>query len=116
MLPTVLKQAEEARTRYKVETSLSDAITVVQLFLTHELGLVLQDEATLDRIDDDVRELLRARGPVGTADMVTVLASLVTSLLNSAATPDGSPQALFDSLIHNQVETTRRLQAMDKGH
>ncbi|MEU6620850.1 hypothetical protein ABZ926_08700 [Streptomyces litmocidini] len=71
----------------------ADSVAVVRVFLADRLGLFLQGEKAMDSIDDDVRKLIEVRGPVGTADMVTVLASQVASLLAANAGPDGDPEA-----------------------
>ncbi|MZF88292.1 hypothetical protein [Streptomyces sp. SID5643] len=113
-MPAVLKEAEKARTDYKVDLALGDGVAVVKIFLAERLGLSLEDEATLDRIDDAVRRLLQARGPERSADLVTVLASLITALLSTMAGPDGDPEALFDSLIRAQVNEARRLRDIEK--
>lgn len=113
-MPAVLKEAEKARTEYNVDLALGDGVAVVQLFLAERLSLLLQDEAAMDRIDDAVRQLLQARGPVGSADLVTVLASLVSTLLSTAAGPDGDPEALFDSLVRTQMERARALRTLDE--
>ncbi|MGW3380179.1 hypothetical protein ACWDCO_08380 [Streptomyces albogriseolus] len=41
------------------------------MFLADRLGLFLQGEEAMDRIDDAVRKLIEVRGRVGTADVVT---------------------------------------------
>lgn len=56
----------------------------------------------------------RLGGPVGTADVVTVLASQVASLLAANAGPDGDPEALFDTMIRAQVDMIRRRNAIEK--
>ncbi|WP_053698492.1 hypothetical protein [Streptomyces sp. NRRL F-5755] len=112
--PAVLEEAEKARADYKVDTALGDAVAVVRLFLAEQLGIALEDEATFDRIDEAVRQLLQARGPVGSADLVTVLVSLIAGALAKAAGPGGDPEALFDALIRTQVEAARLLRDIDK--
>ncbi|MER7045359.1 zinc finger domain-containing protein [Streptomyces jumonjinensis] len=114
-MPAVLKEAEKARTDYNVDLALGDGVAVVRIFLAERLGIALKDEATLDRIDDAVRQLLQARGPARSADLVTVLASLIATLLSTTAGPDGDPEALFDSLISAQVNEARRLRAIEKN-
>ncbi|WP_030694368.1 hypothetical protein [Streptomyces globisporus] len=81
--PLTLDQAHEK----------ADGVAVVRMFLADRLGLFLQGEEAMDRIDDAVRKLIEVRGPVGTADVVTVLASQVASLLAANARPDGDPEA-----------------------
>jgi hypothetical protein len=57
---------------------------------------------------------IEVRGPVGTADVVTVLASQVASLLAANAGPDGDPGALFDTMIRAQIDKARRMNAIEK--
>ncbi|MGA5566615.1 zinc finger domain-containing protein [Streptomyces platensis] len=80
-IPAVLKESEKARADYSVDTALADGVAVVRMFLADRLGLFLQSEEAMDRIADAVRKLIEVRGPVGTADVVTVLASQVASML-----------------------------------
>ncbi|MFJ9813529.1 hypothetical protein ACIRTB_35465 [Streptomyces sp. NPDC101158] len=68
-------------------------MAVVRMFLADLLGLLLQGEEAMDRIDAAVRKLIEVRGPVGTADVVTVLAGPVASLPAANAGPDGDPEA-----------------------
>ncbi|AQW56557.1 hypothetical protein SHXM_10020 [Streptomyces hygroscopicus] len=51
--------------------------------------------------------------PVGTADVVTVLAGQVASLLAANAGPDGDPEALFDTMIRAQIDMVRRMNAIE---
>jgi hypothetical protein len=113
-MPAALKEAEKASIDYNVDIPLGDAVAVVRFFLADRLGIALEDQATLDRVDDAVRQLLAARGPVGSADLVTVLASLIATLLSEIAGPNGDPEALFDSMIHAQLDRARTLRAIDK--
>ncbi|MFG2525758.1 hypothetical protein [Streptomyces sp. NPDC048527] len=94
-----------------MDTALADGVAVVRMFLADRLGLFLQGEEAMDRIDDAVRKLIEVRGPVGTADVVTVLASLVAALLSANAGPDGDPDALFEAVIRAQIDMVRRMNA-----
>lgn len=113
-IPAVLKESEKARADFNVDTALADGVAVVRMFLADRLGLFLQGEEAMDRIDDAVRKLIEVRGPVGTADVVTVLASQVASLLAASAGPDGDPEALFDTMIRAQIDMVRRMTAIEK--
>ncbi len=113
-IPAVLKESEKARADFNVDTALADGVAVVRMFLAERLGLLLQGEEAMDRIDDAVRKLIEVRGPVGTADVVTVLASQVASMLAATAGPDGDPEALFDTVIRAQVDTARTMQKIQK--
>ncbi|PJM98646.1 hypothetical protein CG740_35015 [Streptomyces sp. CB01201] len=113
-IPAVLKESVTARADFNVDTALADGVAVVRMFLADRLGLLLQGEEAMDRIDEAVRQLIEVRGPVGTADMVTVLASLVTALLSASAGPDGDPEALFDMVIRAQVDTARTIQKIQR--
>ncbi|MGW8701859.1 hypothetical protein ACWGOK_33900 [Streptomyces eurythermus] len=84
------------------------------MFLADRLGLFLQGEEAMDRIDDAVRKLIDVRGPVGTADVVTVLASQVASLLAASAGPDGDSGGLFDTMIRAQVDMARKMQKIQR--
>ncbi|MEU5163836.1 hypothetical protein AB0G74_30070 [Streptomyces sp. NPDC020875] len=106
----VLKESQKARVDFNVDTALADGVAVVRMFLAEQLGLLLQDEKALDRIDDAVRKLIEVRGPVETADMVTVLAGQVVSLLAANAGPDGDLEALFDTMIRSQIDSARTIQ------
>lgn len=113
-IPAVLKESEKARADFNVDTALADGVTVVRMFLADRLGLFLQGEEAMDRIDDAVRKLIEVRGPVGTADVVTVLAHQVASLLAATAGPDGAPEALFDTMIRAQVDMAREMQKIQR--
>ncbi|MCP3771312.1 MULTISPECIES: hypothetical protein [unclassified Streptomyces] len=113
-IPAVLKETEKARADYNVDTALADGVAVVRMFLADRLGLFLQGEEAMDRIDNAVRKLIEVRGPVGTADVVTVLASQVASLLAANAGPDGDPEALFDTMIRAQIDMVRKMNAIEK--
>ncbi|OKK15643.1 hypothetical protein AMK16_27495 [Streptomyces sp. CB00455] len=113
-IPAVLKESDKARADFNVDTALADGVAVVRMFLADRLGLFLQVEEAMDRIDDAVRKLIEVRGPVGTADVVTVLASQVVSLLAANAGPDGDPEALFDTTIRTQIDMVRRMNAIEK--
>ncbi|MFJ4866008.1 hypothetical protein [Streptomyces sp. NPDC088748] len=113
-IPAVLKESEKARADFNVDTALADGVAVVRMFLADRLGLLLQGEEAMDRIDDAVRKLIEVRGPVGTADVVTVLASQIASLLAATAGPDGDPEALLDTMIRAQVDTARKMQKIQK--
>ncbi|RPF25589.1 hypothetical protein EDD96_7113 [Streptomyces sp. Ag109_G2-6] len=113
-IPAVLKESEKARVDFNVDTALADGVAVVRMFLAERLGLFLQGEEAMDRIDDAVRKLIEVRGPVGTADMVTVLAYQVASLLAASAGPNGDPEALFDTVIRAQVDMARKMQKIQR--
>ncbi|MEV5567700.1 hypothetical protein AB0L54_33320 [Streptomyces sp. NPDC052196] len=113
-IPAVLKESDKARADFNVDTALADGVAVVRMFLADRLGLLLQGEEAMERIDEAVRKLIEVRGPVGTADVVTVLAHQVASLLAASAGPDGDPEALFDTMIHAQIDTARKMQKIQK--
>ncbi|UPZ33871.1 hypothetical protein MUK60_42405 [Streptomyces sp. LRE541] len=113
-ISAVLKETEKAREDLHVDTALADGVAIVRMFLADRLGLVLHGEEAIDRIDAAVRKLIEVRGPVGTADLVTVLASLVAGLLSANAGPDGDPDALFEEMIRAQLDMARRMQRFDR--
>lgn len=106
-IPAVLKETEKAHVDFNVDTALADGVAIVRMFLADRLGLSLQGEEAMDRIDDAVRQLIEVRGPVGTADLVTVLASQAAALLSASAGPDGDPDALFEAVIRAQLDAAR---------
>lgn len=61
-----------------------------------------------------MRKLIEVRGPVGTADVVTVLAGQVASLMAANAGPDGDPEALFDTMIRVQIALVRRINGIER--
>lgn len=113
-IPAVPKEPEKARADFNLDTALADGVAAVRMFLADRLGPFLQDEEAMDRIDDVVHELIEVRAPAGTADMVTVPASPVASLLATSAGPDGDPETLFDTMIRTQIDMTRRTNAIEK--
>ncbi|MFI6530746.1 hypothetical protein [Streptomyces uncialis] len=110
----MLKESEKARVDFNVDTALADGVAVVRMFLADRLGLFLQGEEAMDRTDGAVRKLIEARGPVGTADVGTVLAGQIASMLAASAGPDGDPEALFDTVIRAQVDTAREMQKIQR--
>ncbi|MFJ6017521.1 hypothetical protein [Streptomyces sp. NPDC092952] len=61
----MLKKSEKARADYSVDTTLADDVAVVRMFLADRIGLFLQGEEAMDRIDDAVRKLIEVRGRWG---------------------------------------------------
>ncbi|MBA6439111.1 hypothetical protein [Streptomyces sp. GMR22] len=49
-------------------------MAIVSHVLADRLGIGLGDDPTIDRLADAARTLVLARGPIGSADLVTVLA------------------------------------------
>ncbi|MFJ2110046.1 hypothetical protein ACIOHH_36405 [Streptomyces microflavus] len=111
-MPAILEEVGRARTDFNLNSAMSDGIAVVRTVLAERLGMALGDEAAMDRIDEAVRKLLEVRGPVGSADLVTVLASLTVMLLSMTAGQEDNPDALFDALIRAQVDGARALRAV----
>ncbi|MER7539532.1 hypothetical protein ABTX77_32820 [Streptomyces sp. NPDC097704] len=78
-------------------------VALVRRSLADRHGRVLLDEETLDRLDHDVRAPLLARGPEGSAEIVTILTAQIASLVmgSAARTPDagGSVLARFGSVL-----------------
>ncbi|MFJ4577457.1 hypothetical protein ACIP4W_40140 [Streptomyces sp. NPDC088846] len=71
-------------------------------------GYGLGDDPTLDRFDDAARALALARGPIGSADLVTVLAAQVATLASIIAGPHGDPEPMYTALIRDQVDHARQ--------
>ncbi|WP_243081611.1 hypothetical protein [Streptomyces sp. 891-h] len=61
----MLKETEKARADYNVDTALADGVAVVRMLLADRLGLFLQGEEAMDRIDDAVRKLIEVPRPGG---------------------------------------------------
>ncbi|MGW2707221.1 hypothetical protein [Streptomyces sp. NPDC001340] len=78
-------------------------MAVVSYVLADRLGIGLADDVTIDWLDDAARTLVLARGPMGSADLVTTLASQVVTLAVIVAGPDSDPEAVFTGLISEQV-------------
>ena len=106
--PAVFDASRAAQSEFGVDEPLGDAVAVVRHVLADRLGFALGDEATLDRFDDAVRALVLARGPEGSADMITVLASQIATLALSLAGPVGDPETLLTTLVRSQVAHVRR--------
>jgi hypothetical protein len=106
-VPAVFDASRAAQVEFGVDESLGDAVAVVRHVLADRLGFTLGDEATLDRFDDAVRALVLARGPEGSADVITVLASQMATLTLSLAAPVGDPDALLTTLVRSQVAHVR---------
>jgi hypothetical protein len=79
------------------------------------LGLSLADELTLDRLDDAAHALVLARWPIGSADLVTVLATQVARLAGIIAGPYDDPDAVFTCLIREQVDRASQQQTGRKS-
>ncbi|MFI7301461.1 hypothetical protein [Streptomyces sp. NPDC050121] len=84
-LPAILKDSYAARLQFNIDQPLGDIVAIVRHVLANRLGLV--DESALDRLDDAARALVLARGAVGSADLVTVLATQVARLARHIAGP-----------------------------
>ncbi|WP_301128602.1 zinc finger domain-containing protein [Streptomyces cacaoi] len=70
--------------------------------------IALGDDTTLDQLDDTARALVLARGPEGSADVITVLVSQVAALTHTLAGAGGEPDAVFTALIRAQADLARR--------
>ncbi|MDQ0935105.1 hypothetical protein [Streptomyces turgidiscabies] len=55
------------------------------------------------------------RGPIGSADLVTVLASQVATLANIIAGTGNDPETVFTALIRDQVDLARQQQNARKS-
>ncbi|MEV7906616.1 zinc finger domain-containing protein [Streptomyces anulatus] len=108
--PAILVDSQAKRADFKVDQPLGDAVAIVSHVLAHRLGISLGDEPTLDQFDEAAYALALARGPIGSADLVTVLAAQVASLAGIIAGPFGDPEATYTAVIRDQVTQARRLQ------
>ena len=114
-IPTILKDSSTASRQFGIDQPLGDAVAIVSHVLTDRLGIVLADDSTLDRLDDAARALVLARGPIGSADLVTVLASQVATLANIVAGPGNDPETVFTDLIRDRVALARQQQNAHKS-
>ncbi|MFI0915329.1 zinc finger domain-containing protein [Streptomyces abikoensis] len=113
--PDLLDASRAAQNEFGIDQPIGDAVAIVRQVLADQLGIALNDETTLDRLDAAVRALALARGPEGSADVITVLASqLVGMLTPSLARADGDPDVVFAMLIRAQVDRIRRQQRAEQ--
>ncbi|MFB7509165.1 hypothetical protein [Streptomyces broussonetiae] len=68
----------------------------------------LGDDPTIDRLDDAARTLVRARGPIGSADLVTVFAVQVGILADLIAGPHSDPETVYTDLVREHVARARQ--------
>jgi len=106
------KDSYAARLQFNIDQPLGDTVAIVRHILADQPGLA--DESALDRLDEAARALVLAHGPVGSADLVTVLATQVARLARHIAGPY-DPDAVFTGLIREQVDRARQLQKARKG-
>ncbi|MFE7043132.1 hypothetical protein ACFU9X_27950 [Streptomyces atratus] len=113
--PAILVDCQAARYEFNVDQPLGDAVAVVSHVLAHRLGIGLGDEPTLDQFDDAARALALARGPIGSADLVTVLAAQVATLATIIAGPLGDPEVMYAAVIRDQIAQARQRQKAEKS-
>ncbi|GGZ39669.1 zinc finger domain-containing protein [Streptomyces bluensis] len=113
-LPEIFKGSFTARQQFNIDQPLGDAAAIVRHVLAARLGFALADESTLDRLDDAAHALVLARGPTGSADLVTVLATQVARLASHIAGPN-APDAVFTGLIREQIDRARQQQKARKS-
>ncbi|MFF1649952.1 hypothetical protein [Streptomyces sp. NPDC058240] len=114
-IPAILVDSHTRCTDFRIDQPLGDAVAIVSHVLADRLGISLGDEPALDRLDDAARALALARGPMGSADLVTVLAMQVAVLASTIAGPHGDPEATFTGLFRDQVDRVRRQQNPPKS-
>ncbi|MGE6838475.1 hypothetical protein ACQKH3_23005 [Streptomyces niveus] len=115
MIPEILRDSDTMRDRFNVDEPLGDAAAIVGHALVHQVGFSLGDELVLDRFDDAARALALARGPVGSADLVTVLAAQVAALASILAGPFGDPEATYTTFVREQTSNARQQQRREAG-
>ncbi|MCF3105435.1 hypothetical protein IPZ58_28160 [Streptomyces roseoverticillatus] len=107
--PALLDASRAAQNEFGIDQPIGDAVAIVRHVLADQLGIALNDDATLDRLDDAVRALVLARGTEGSADVITVLASQVVAMLTlSLAGSNRDPGAVFAALVRSQADRVRR--------
>ncbi|MFE1413428.1 hypothetical protein ACFW6F_21905 [Streptomyces sp. NPDC058746] len=87
---------------------------MVRHFLADRLALTLGDETALDRLDETARTLVLARGPEGSADVITVLVSQVAAFLPLLAGEDGDLEVAYTDWLRAQVAHVRRRQQEER--
>ncbi|MEV4998545.1 zinc finger domain-containing protein [Streptomyces niveus] len=115
VIPEILRDSDTMRDRFNVDEPLGDAAAIVGHALVHQVGFSLGDELVLDRFDDAARALALARGPVGSADLVTVLAAQVAALASILAGPFGDPEATYTTFVREQTSNARQQQRREAG-
>ncbi|MEV3898493.1 zinc finger domain-containing protein [Streptomyces anulatus] len=108
--PAILVDSQTKRADFNIDQPLGDAVAIVSHVLAHRLGISRGDEPTLDQFDEAAHALIHDRGPIGSADLVTVLAAQVANLASIIAGPFGDPEAMYTTMIRDQVAQARRLQ------
>ncbi|MYZ08196.1 hypothetical protein GT028_12600 [Streptomyces sp. SID2999] len=93
---------------FNVDVSLADAVAMVRQVLKTPLGSVLESEAALDRLDDAAQVLVMVRGPEGSADLITVLASQVAMLTRTQSHDDAD--LAYVRQVHSWMAQARSLQ------
>lgn len=89
-------------------------MAIISPFLADRLGIALGDDPALDRFNDAARALVLARGPIHTADLVTVLASHVAALAGIVAGPIADPTDVFTELIRGRVALARQQRTVQR--
>ncbi|MFE5595228.1 hypothetical protein [Streptomyces sp. NPDC056549] len=110
--PVLAQAGLAARQGLNVDEPLGDAVALVRRSLADRYGRVLLDTETLDRLDHDVRALLLARGPEGSAEIVTILAAQIASLIMGAA-PE-APDAAYNQMVTDQLAAARARQRLER--
>ena len=115
VIPTILEDSRTASGEFGIDQPLGDAVAMVSHVLADRLGIALADDAVLDRLDDAARTLVLARGPIGAADLVTVLASQVATLTNILAGGAITPETVYTALVRDQVNLARQREKARKS-
>ena len=115
VIPTILEDSRTASGEFGIDQPLGDAVAMVSHVLADRLGITLADDAVLDRLDDAARTLVLARGPIGAADLVTVLASQVATLTNILAGGAITPETVYTALVRDQVNLVRQREKARKS-
>ena len=107
-LPSILEDSHKARGQFNIDEPLGDAVAIVSHVLADRLGIGLGDGPTIDRLDYAARTLVLARGPIGSADLVTVLAVQVGILAGVIAGPHSTPETVYANLVREHVNLARQ--------
>ncbi|WP_031513152.1 hypothetical protein [Streptomyces sp. NRRL F-5123] len=114
VLPPILTESRAAQGQYTIDRPLGDAVAMTSHVITNWLGIALGDEAALDQFDQTALDLVLARGPEGTAEVMTVLAVQLAATISALAGPGSDPGEYLATLIHTQVELSRQRQRIQR--
>ncbi|MCZ0983748.1 hypothetical protein O1L60_44070 [Streptomyces diastatochromogenes] len=108
----LVQAAQAAQQEFRIDQPLGDAVALVRRFLADRTGRETVSEEVLDHYDQEVRALLLARGPEGSAEIVTVLAGQLASLLKGMSPI--APDAVYTEVVTKQIAYARAHQRLGR--